>query len=121
MGADCSLRLSGCARRADTDGQKWTRFDSGASIGGIWGTSQNVMVPTKLVHIVVGPGRRTWDQTVLKIMEDIKQNQYPRKFGDEEQVLFRRNANTKITALTTSIKSGWTDFSLKIKLNKMIQ
>ena len=32
---DCSLRPSDWARRADTDGQKWTRFDSVWSIGGI--------------------------------------------------------------------------------------
>ena len=32
---DCSLRPTNWARRADTDGQKWTRFDSDGSIGGI--------------------------------------------------------------------------------------
>ena len=32
---DCSLRPSDWARRVDTDRQKWTRFDSEGSIGGI--------------------------------------------------------------------------------------
>ena len=49
-------------RRADTEGRKWTHFDSGGSIGRVWGTDQRSMVPTNLVNIVVGPGRGTWDR-----------------------------------------------------------
>ena len=59
--SDCPLKGSDWARRIDTDGQKWTHFDSGGSIGGIYGTDQNFMVPTNLVLTVVGPGRGTWD------------------------------------------------------------
>ena len=54
-----SIRGSDWARRADTDGQKGTHFDSGGSIGGIWGTD---------AHIVVGPGRGTWDPKNKRFM-----------------------------------------------------
>ena len=33
--ADCPIGGSDWSRRVDTDGQKWTRFDSGEIIGGI--------------------------------------------------------------------------------------
>ena len=36
---------------------EWTRFDSGESIGGMFGTNSNFMVPTNLVNIVLGLGR----------------------------------------------------------------
>ena len=63
---DCPIRGSDWARRVDTDRQKWTRFDTGGNLRGILGTSQNLMVPTKLVHIVVVLGRGTWDRQAKK-------------------------------------------------------
>ena len=62
---------------------KWTRFDSGGSVGGIYGTDQNFMVPTNLVHIVVGPGRGMWDRKSKKHNRTMKQNQQPIKAWDE--------------------------------------
>ena len=59
---DCPIGGSDWALRVDTEGQKWTRVDSGESIGGILGTNQNFMVPTNLVDIVVGSGKGTWDR-----------------------------------------------------------
>ena len=69
---DCSFKPSDWAGRADTDGQKWTHFDSGGSIGFFLGTDQNSMVPINLVHIVVGPGRGTWDPKNQKNIKEMK-------------------------------------------------
>ena len=54
---------------------KWTRFDSGESIGGIQGTDQFFMVPTSLVHIVVGPGWGAWDRK--SIIEQSQKSDIP--------------------------------------------
>ena len=78
--SDCSVGGSDWARRVDTDGRKWTRFDPRGSIGGIWGTNQNLMVPTNLVHIVVGPGKGTWDRKTKKTLTN-RNIQHPASFG----------------------------------------
>ena len=46
--SDCSIRGSDWARRIDTDGQKWTRFDSGRSIGGIQVQTKSLWYPPAL-------------------------------------------------------------------------
>ena len=43
----------------------WTKTDTFRFRGkhwGIQGTNKKIMVPTNLVHIVVGPGKGTWDR-----------------------------------------------------------
>ena len=96
--ADCSLRPSDWARRADADGQKWTHFDSVGITGGIEGTNQNSMVPTNLVHVVVGPGRGTWDQKNPKIIDEMKNPTSQQVLGRD-----RKSTKTKVTALARSI------------------
>ena len=97
-----------------TDGQKLTHLDSGGSIGGILGTTQNFMVPTNLVHIVIGPGRGTWDQT-NKNLWGIEKFNIPVSFGTTNQFV-RKSTKTKMTALARSVnlERGWTTCYRKI-------
>ena len=77
---------------------------------GIQGTKQNVMVPTNLVYIVVGPGRSTWDRNTQKNMRNSRKINIPASLGTNKYV-FCKNTKTKMTALTRFIdlESGWAD------------
>ena len=61
------------------------------------GSSADFMVPTNIVHIVVGLGRCTWDRTNKKLGEKLK-NSTP------QQVLGRiqKSTKTKMNALARS-------------------
>ena len=65
----------------DTDGNKWTRFDSGGTIGGIEGTIQIFVVPTNLVQIHVGPGRGMSDRHTFKNSLTIDKSNIPASLG----------------------------------------
>ena len=58
------------------------------------------MVPTNLIHIVVGAGRGMWDRTVKKINEKPKEPTSHQVLG--RNFHFLKNA-TKLTALARSI------------------
>ena len=73
----------------------------------VQGTNQNSMLPTNLVHVVVGPGRGTWDRTNQQIIKD----KHPGRFRDDKNVFFENMQRTKMTAFAKSInlRNGWTD------------
>ena len=106
---DFPMRGSDWARRADTDGQKRTRFDFG---GKHWGKLQ--YTSTFYGTRQACPHRGwTWKGHVgskintKKHHWKIKANQYPNKFGDD---FVSNQYKTKMTALARSIdlKSCWT-------------
>ena len=68
----------------------WTKMATlrfRGSIGGIWDTNQNFMVTTILVHIVVGPGRGTWDRENKQLLNGkIVKSNIPASFGTTNQI-----------------------------------
>ena len=87
-------------------------FESGRSIGGIKNTSRNCMVPTNLVHIVVGPGKGTWDRNKQKYITSTNTTSQPCWEKNQFPSPAPKNTKTKMTALARSIdlKGGRTDF-----------
>ena len=67
-----------------------------------WGTNQNLMIPTNLVHIVVEPGRRTWDGNIKTNHWEIEKFNIPTNFAADNCLCFSRKKN-KMTALARSI------------------
>ena len=72
------------------------------------------MIPTKLVHIVVDPGRVMWDRKIQNIIGNQQRITCQQVLG-MNQYLFGRNTKTKMTALARSIDLNrvWTNFDLK--------
>ena len=81
------IRLGGKAGWwASKSRHEWTkvaRSDSKWSIKEIKNTNQKNMVPTNLVHIVVGPERGTWDRAKTKNHWKIKKYSIPASCWDE--------------------------------------
>ena len=76
------------------------------------------MVPTNLVHIVVAPGRDTWDRKTIDINKKIKEIANI-KF---RTILFLKNTKTNMIAVARPIdlKGGWTDFHFNLNKNQKI-
>ena len=86
----------------------------------IYGTDQNSMVPTNLVHIVVGLGGGMWDRKKSKKHWTNQKSNIPASLGTKH--FFQRSTRTKMTAMAKAIdsKSRWTQFYWNIDSNQGI-
>ena len=66
------------------------------------------MVPTDLVHMVVGPGRGKWDRGIQSIMSKLI---IAANFGMKQSLRLKKT-KTNITALAKfmELNSDWADF-----------
>ena len=103
--------------RIDTNGHASIQ---GEALGGFRVQVKNFMVPTNLVHKVVGLGRDTWYKQ-QKTHWLIPRNQTSHRVFWMKHIS-RTNAKTKMAALAKSIdlQSGWTDFAWQIDWNQRI-
>ena len=113
-------RLSDRRERLGSGGRHgWTKMDTSRLKGknrGIWGTNQNKMVLTNLVHIVVGHARGTWDRKNQKHIEKSKKPTSQQVLGRQIDFLRKKQEKTKQNALARSIdlKCRWTHFHWRI-------